>query len=109
MVGSSVNFTWSFSGDVDSVKWGIKQPGASILSTEIANINQAGLVSLASLPAYTGRVSASRSGDSSSGQAMFTLSFIKKDDERSYGCQITPNHPDDSADIDFVYFAVEGR
>jgi len=27
LVGSSVNFTWSFSGDVDQVYWGVTKAG----------------------------------------------------------------------------------
>ena len=106
-----MNFTWTFSGDVDNVRWGLKRGGAGYpgLSTTLVTIVQSGAMALTSSQPYIGRVTGSRSGNSSFGQAIFTLSNIRQDDEHFYGCEITPNHPDDSPDFDYVYFATQGR
>ena len=112
MLGSYVNFTWSFSGDVDNIRWGITQVGANYLrlSTTLVTIDESGAVALrTSLQPYVGRVTGSRSGNSSFGQAIFTLSNIRQDDEHFYGCEIFPNHPLGSPDFDYVYFVTQGK
>ena len=59
-------------------------------------------------PAHTGRVSRSRSSNSFSGQAIFTLRNITKDDEIFSGCVLSPNHPLDSSEFNAVYLLVKG-
>ena len=81
LVGSSVNFTWGFSGDVGSINWGLANAAGNILKTKLVTIDQLGFVSLTSSPTYTGRVNGSRSGNSSSSQVIFTLTNIDRDDE----------------------------
>ena len=49
-----------------------------------------------------------RTGDFSSGQASFTLYNVTKDDERFYGCLLTPDHPDGLVIYDFVQLVVVG-
>ena len=104
LAGSSVNFTWSFSGGshgVDAVSWGLKQDGQNIFINNgmLVSLDQSGNpLSLPSIPAgYIGRVSGSRSGSILSGQAIFTLSSIKKSDERYYGYRIDPISDFDNA------------
>ena len=48
LVGSSVNFTWSFSGNVYTIDWGIKKDGANVLNTSSMLVSQdpTGLVSV---------------------------------------------------------------
>ncbi|KAL9964783.1 hypothetical protein ACROYT_G028468 [Oculina patagonica] len=106
LVGSSVNFTWSFSGDVDNVDWGLKRDGMRDLENGgiLVTIKQNGVVSVPAPSAYSGRVSGS--GDVSSGQVIFTLSSIRKSDEKYYGCRIDKVTDFDPAKFDSVYLAV---
>lgn len=109
MIGSSVNFTWSFSGDIDSVSWGLKHAGINTIQNNgvLVFMDKSGSVSLKVPPAYDGRVSGS--GNVSSGLAIFTLSSIKKSDERFYGCVIRPNDAFDNEKFDSVHLVIEGR
>ena len=110
-VGSTVNFTWSFSGDVAIVlKWGLKKIDADDLESNgvLVTINQLGVASLSGPPSYSTRVSGSRSGGPSSGQANFTLTSITKSDARYYGCQLSPLTGFDSTIFDSVLLVVEG-
>ena len=112
LVGSSVNFTWSFSGDVDRVIWGLKKDGTNDFAANgvLVSLDKSGFISLSVPPAYMGRVSGSRNGDSSSGQAIFTLRSIAKDDERSFGCKIESANPlDDNPVFDPVQLVVNGK
>jgi len=105
--GSSVNFTWDFSANVGIVKWGLKKSGVSDFITNgvLVTISSAGVVTLSGPPAYTGRVSGSRS----SGQAIFTLTSITRTDEQLYGCQINPLSGFDQSKFDFVQLKVEEK
>ena len=88
LVGSSVNFTWSFSGDVDSVVWGLKKDGLDVIKNggELVSLDKNGQVSVPVPSAYMGRVIGG--GDASSGQVTFTLSSIRMGDKRFYGFKI---------------------
>ena len=57
---------------------------------------------------YRGRVNGTRTGDSSSSQASFTLYNVTKDDERFYGCLLTPDDPNFGDSTDFVQLVVVG-
>ena len=115
--GSSVNFTWSFSGGsvgVFFLSWGIKRDSGKFF------INSGLLVDLlillrspASFPTvrnkkYIGRVGGSLTGNKYSGQAIFTLSSIRKSDERLYGCILYPIRGP-KRDSDNLYLLVGGR
>ncbi|XP_078379871.1 uncharacterized protein LOC144662805 isoform X2 [Oculina patagonica] len=63
-----------------------------------------GLVSIPVPLPYSGRVSGS--GDVSSGQVIFTLSSIRKSDERYYGCRIDMSTDFNSPKFDSVYLEV---
>ena len=107
-VGSSVNFTWGFSSNVGAINWGLRKSGANGFETNgvLVTISRAGQVLLSGPPAYTGRVSGSRS----SGQAIFTLTSISKADERVYGCRLEPRRGSfDSFQFDSVQLVVEGK
>ena len=110
LVGSSVNFTWSFSGNAKTVTWGLKDPSSPSIPSDkrLVSLSKSGQVSLTVPQSYFGRVSGSRSGDSSSGQAIFTLSNIRKSDATVYGCQIEPERPFGEA-IDGVVLFVQGE
>jgi len=113
LVGSSANFTWGFSGDVDKVYWGLKQAGINDIANNgrlVSLDNNDKLLSVTIPAAYIGRVGGSRRGNLSSGHVIFTLSNIKKSDERFYGCLLTPSHPFDFSRFDSVGLAiVEGK
>ena len=112
LVGSSVNFTWSFSGDVDRVTWGLKRDGSNYIAYNgvLVSLDKSGSISLSIPQAYNGRVSGNLSGDSSSGQVIFTLKSITKDDERYFGCQIEPADPlNGNSVFDPVLLVVNGE
>ena len=109
LVGSSVNFTWSFSGDVQRVVWGLKKDGVDAITNggELVFLDENGPVRVAIPSAYDGRVSGS--WDASSGQVTFTLSSIRMSDEKYYGCKIQPTDSFDVEKLDSVYLAVKGE
>ena len=110
IVGLSVNFTWSFSGDVLSVSWGLRKKDGVIgfeNNGVLVSLDKKGPVSVAVPSAYTARVSGS--GDASSGQVIFTLSQIKSSDQGFYGCRIDPTDGFYAQKFDSVYLAVNGE
>lgn len=91
LVGSSVNFTWTFSGGSDGiagVSWGLKEDHTSSFITNgiLVSINNTGsFMPLPSIPLdYRGRVTGRLLGNRFSGQAMFALNSIRRSDERFY-------------------------
>ena len=113
-IGHSVNFTWTFSGAVDSITWGlannavddIDQPSGRLVSLDSRGVN---VLKSRSVPrAYKGRVNGTRTGDSSSGQARFTLYNVTKDDEGYYGCSLKPDNPNEGNVMDFAQLVVVG-
>ena len=111
-IGHSVTFVWKFSGGVDAVIWGLaNKKSINRISGRLIylNIRNVYVLSSGSLPvAYRGRVNGTRTGDSSFGQASFTLYNVTKDDERFYGCLLTPDDPTEWAISDLVQLAVVG-
>ena len=89
-VGSSVTFTWSFSGGVGRVDWGLKQTGLNdiIRLVSLANTGAPQPIDPPVPDAYSQRVSGKFIGDASSGQASFTLVNLTQSDERLFGCSI---------------------
>ena len=107
-VGSSVQFNWSFSGDVSSVDWGLTLAADSNLfdnNQKLYSLPKTGSTSVTPPPAYTGRVSGSRSG----GNAIFTLRKLQTNDARFYGCWLYPTAPDGDTIWDNVKLVVEGE
>ena len=108
-VGSSVTFIWSFSGGVGTVHWGIKEPAVIAIKTRLVFLSSTGAVlALAVEDPYNGRVNGSYHGDASSGQAIFTLSNIRKDDKGLYVCMITSTDLAPTIKLDFVELIIEG-
>ena len=107
-----MTFVWKFSGGVDTVIWGLaNKKNINKISGRLVYLNRRnvdvlppGLVPVA----YRGRVNGTRTGDSSFGQASFTLYNVTKDDERFYGCLLTPDDPFQLEISDFVQLAVVG-
>ena len=109
--GSSVNFTWSFSGDALSIIWGLPKGGAIDENGKLVNIDSNGNLVPVSVPqAYVGRVHGVRINGSSGGTSLnvFTLSSVTKDDERSYACIVAPKNVLYPAVFNSVHLAVEG-
>ena len=110
-IGHSVKFVWKFSGGVDLVTWGLANDGTNYIDRRLLSLNGRGddVLSPGLVPvAYRGRVNGTRTGDSSSGQASFTLYNVTKDDERFYGCLLTSRNPNFGDSIDFVQLVVLG-
>lgn len=103
IVGSSFNFTWTFSNGVESVSWGLKRDVSDI--EQLVTVGLQGKVLLTSTPAYDGRVSGS--GSASSGSVVFILTNINKSDNAVYGCKIVPDGPYDAV-FDYVRLVVQG-
>ena len=107
-VGSSVTFTWSFSGGFIYVNWGLKTPNQNDVIVLVA-LDPTGMVPFSppAPGAYRHRVRGSFNGNSSSAQAIFTFSNITKDDERLFGCEIIAS--DFSTLFDSVQLVVVGE
>lgn len=108
-----MTFTWKFTGaSVKEIKWGLKKDVSYQIDELLVSLDQSGVnqVPHESVPdAYKGRVSGTRTGDSSSGQASFTLSNVTKDDERFYACQLIPTSLNQGPVTDFVKLVLEGE
>jgi len=110
-IGHSVTFEWKFSGGVDTVTWGLANKVGKDIDKRFVSLDGRGVdvLPLGSVPeAYRGRVNGTRTGDSSSGQASFTLYDVTKDDERLYGCSLKPDDPNLREILDFVQLVVVG-
>ena len=108
-LGSSVNFTWTFTGDPSTIDWGIKQVGAnSFKSNEpILSVDRGGTQTVKN-QRYNGRINGIRSGNSQSGQVVFTLSTIEMKDMESYLCMLRAGFGD-SNQFDYLKLVVEGN
>ena len=106
-----MTFEWKFSGGVDTVTWELANEVGAVIDKEFVSLDSRGVdvVPSGSVPVeYKGRVNGTHSGDSSSGQASFTLYDLTKDDERLYGCLLKPNNPNLREIPDFVQLVVVG-
>ena len=107
-VGSSVTFTWSFSGRVLLVEWGVKY-GASNIIPRLVSISSSGTPpTLTTENLYGGRVNGSYHGDASSGLAIFTLSNIRRGEKRFYACRITDTFVFSRTKFDSVELNIQG-
>ena len=86
IVGSSVNFTWTFSGDVEVARLVTLDGSTELL---VISINKLLQVFTGTNSLYSGRVSAVWNGKSP-GQVTFTLNSIRMTDEGSYTCKLKP-------------------
>jgi len=110
-VGASKTFTWSFSGGVGTVEWGLTSASGDHIGTLLVYVDKTGMLPVnPPVPdQYNGRVNGTFIGNSSSGTAIFTLSNIRKDDERVYGCMITSSGVIPETKFDSVQLIVAGR
>ena len=110
-IGHSVKFAWKFSGDVELVTWALANDVGTYTGEKVVSLDVCGadVLPAETVPvAYRGRVNGTRTGDSSTGQATFTLYNVRKDDERLYCCLLSPGNPDLPLMIDFVRLVVVG-
>ena len=111
-IAHSVTFEWKFSGGVHTVIWGLaNKKSINRISGRLVYLNRRNVdvLSPGLVPvAYRGRVNGTRTGDSSFGRASFTFYNVTKDDERFYGCLLTPDDPNELAISDLVQLAVVG-
>ena len=109
VLGSSVNFTWAFSGGIVGVaQWGTKKDGVLKFQHLLVTVRKDTTSSITTNPPYNGRVSGLWDG-SSPGQATFTLKAIQKADERSYICVLGPASIFELPVHDLVQFLVVGK
>ena len=100
IVGSSVNFTWTYSGDV-------KRAQLAIASVVLISINKLQVTTIQNSP-YSGRVSVVWKG-TSPGQVTFTLDLIRMTDEESYTCTLLPSDSGQIRRFDTVQLIVLGK
>ena len=108
LVNSSFNFSWTFSGDVRVILWGVWDGGNKKLTTQLVEVTQSATVKVTSSSPYYGRVDGSRRDSSSDSQVIFTLLSITERDETVYGFVFKPRNLDSKADFDTVNFVVKG-
>ena len=108
LVNSSFNFSWSFSGGLRVISWGVWDGLKKQLSTKLVEVTSSGTTQVSSPSTYYGRVDGSRRGNSSYSQVIFTLLSITKGDETVYGCVLYTTNLDSKPEYDTVNFAVEG-
>ncbi|XP_078366622.1 mucin-like protein [Oculina patagonica] len=88
-LGSSVNFNWTFSGDVAGIVWGPKMNDSIAIKDILVAIHKNTTASIVAPSQYSGRVNGAWDGRSP-GKAIFTLKSIQKADEGFYVCRIRP-------------------
>ncbi|XP_068685790.1 protein kinase C-binding protein NELL2-like [Montipora foliosa] len=86
-VGSSVTFSWSFSGGVSGIIWGKANPNNPLfIKTSLVYLSSTGSVSIPAPDSYSQRVSGLLVGNAFSGQAIFNISSIETKDSGIYTC-----------------------
>ena len=109
-VGSSVNFTWTFTGDPSTIDWGIKKAGSATAfesNEPILSVDRVGSQTVFNQK-YNGRINGIRSGNSQSGKVVFTLSTITMKDMELYLCMLRAGFGD-SSQYDDVKLVVKGN
>lgn len=108
MLNTSVSFNWTFSGDFDFIKWGLKSRNTNDVNTTLVSLTKAGQGVVSIPSSYVGRVSGEWNNKILSGEATFTLTSIGLEDSALYACQIIPSDVSDDA-TDFVRLVVKGK
>jgi len=108
-VGSSVTFTWSFSGAFKKARWGLKKTGQNDIDTLLVSLDSSGMLPVIPPAEYSGRVNGTISLTSSSGQAAFFLNNIKTTDERFFVCGVESSDIIPKRQFDTVKLVVQGR
>ena len=103
-MNSSVKFTWTFTGNPGVIEWGIKGADDNAFETNGKILTLTSGAQTFINPAYDGRVS----GNSQSGQVVFTLKAITRNDVKSYLCILRSGFGG-SDKFDHVELIVEGN
>ena len=104
-----MDFAWNFVCWREASFLGSTSASSFLLQQKLVSLTNAGSVLLPVPADDAGRVSGSRSSDSSSGHAIFTFSNIRKGDEKYYGCQTIPTILDEPRRFEYVRLFVEHR
>lgn len=108
-LGMSVNFTWTFTGDLRVAHWGTKRTDSLAIKDKLVSLNKNGpLSSVVPPPLYTGRVNGTWDG-SSPGELTFMLTSIREDDNTIFLCEIEPSQILFGSVIDKVQLIVRGK
>lgn len=108
-LGMSVNFTWTFTGDLRVAHWGTKRTDSLAIKDKLVSLNKNGpLSSVVPPPLYSGRVNGTWDG-SSPGELTFMLSSIREDDGTIFLCEIEPFEILFGSVIDKVQLIVRGK
>lgn len=106
LLNTSVSFSWTVSGDIDSVAWGLKSSDTVDVNVTLVSLEKAGPVSVSIPSSYVGRVSGEWDNSISPGEATFTLTSIELEDSAFYACRISPSDFSDDVN-DFVELVVK--
>lgn len=108
-LNSTVNFTWTFNGDLRVVDWGTKDSDAIDLDQKLVSLDESGQISLNVPPSHRGRVNGSWDGRTP-GKLVFTLTSIKEeDDNQIFICKLSPKNLAAPPDYDTVQLIVRGK
>ncbi|XP_068732282.1 uncharacterized protein [Montipora capricornis] len=105
LVGFSLQFNWSFTGDVDTIRWGLARaddPSVLDSSQVLFSLRKTGSDSSTTPAAYVGRVN----GSLINGLVIFTIHDLKIDDTGYYCCTMIPLPPNNRK-TDYVWLVVE--
>ena len=108
VLGSSVNFSWTFRGNVASIQWGTKKDGVIGFTDTLVSLDKLSTVVTIQHSPYSGRVSGLWDG-SSPGQVTFTLNSTRMEDEKFYICKLSEGSLDGQDDYDTVKLLVLGK
>ena len=107
LVGFSLQFNWSFTGDVDTIRWGLARaddPSVLDVSQILFSLRKTASDSSTTPAAYVGRVTGSRIN----GSVVFTILDLKTDDTGYYCCEMIPLPPLNPRN-DHVWLFVQGE
>lgn len=107
-LGMSVNFTWTFTGDLRVADWGTKRSDSLVIKDKLVSLNKNGPLQLVVPPLYDGRVNGSWDGNTP-GRLTFTLTSIQEDDNRIFLCVISPVQFQFGSATDKVQVIVRGK
>lgn len=89
-LGSSLNFTWTFTGNLKLANWGTKRSIDDEIDDLLVSLSIRGLESVNVPPLYDGRVTGSWDGKTNPGRVVYTLTSLQKEDNKIFVCKITP-------------------